>query len=552
MKKISILVLSFLVLISTFSYQYKVIEANNIHDDLVRVIVEIDKNKNKRQILRDIHSVTKARELRTFNHVLNGYSFEINRSQVENLELIDGVKKVNKVNGYYKMSTKAKEVTQILSSYTKYHNRGEGMVISVIDSGIDPNHKDMNSLNEPQKAKLSVDPKCQICNIKVPYGYNFVDNSYNFKDMPNNSEHGIHVAAIASASGQYQDDDPAGAVEGVASQAQVLGLKVFSNNPDIKTAYDDDILAAIEKSIEMKVDVINMSLGNPNGFVSPQDPIQQAIKKASDLGILVVVAAGNNGTSVYEDNGTGILNNTIEKDLKDIGMVASPATVPQALAVASSENSEVLQNEAILKVGNEEKYKFNYVYQLKEPENITVSIVHVNEGQESEYKDKDVNGKVVLIKRGTITFVDKINIAKKHGAKAAIIYNHQEAKVNMELAKAQELTTTLVAKDVGEKILELLKQHPDLQITLSNKLVYIPNVHSQEMSIFSSWGSTNNLDFKPEITGVGGQIYSASNDNKYRYESGTSMAAPQVAGSAIIALSELKKLIYLSQIMDNL
>ncbi len=60
-------------------------------------------------------------------------------------------------------------------------------------------------------------------------------------------------------------------VKGVAPEAQLLAMKVFSNNPEIKGAYDDDIIAAIEDSVKLG-DVINMSLGSDAGFSDPDDP----------------------------------------------------------------------------------------------------------------------------------------------------------------------------------------------------------------------------------------------------------------------------------------
>lgn len=54
------------------------------------------------------------------------------------------------------------------------------------------------------------------------------------------------------------------------------------------------------------------------------------------------------------------------------------------------------------------------------------------------------------------------------------------------------------------------------------------------MSTFSSWGPTPELQIKPEITGIGGSVYSAYTNGGYAYASGTSMASPYVAG--ILAL----------------
>lgn len=60
------------------------------------------------------------------------------------------------------------------------------------------------------------------------------------------------------------------------------------------------------------------------------------------------------------------------------------------------------------------------------------------------------------------------------------------------------------------------------------------------MSDFTSWGTSPDLRFKPEVTAPGGQIYSTVNDNRYESMSGTSMAAPHAAGGVALVVQYLK------------
>ena len=97
---------------------------------------------------------------------------------------------------------------------------------------------------------------------KVPYGYNYADESDEIRDSGIGGYHGMHVAGIVAANG----DTKTGGVRGVAPNAQLLGMKVFSNDALVSTVYEEVWLKAIDDSVKLGADVLNMSLGMGSGY----------------------------------------------------------------------------------------------------------------------------------------------------------------------------------------------------------------------------------------------------------------------------------------------
>ncbi|RRD46211.1 S8 family serine peptidase, partial [Arachnia propionica] len=78
------------------------------------------------------------------------------------------------------------------------------------------------------------------------------------------------------------------------------------------------------------------------------------------------------------------------------------------------------------------------------------------------------------------------------------------------------------------------------QITLSKELKTLPLTEQATPSQFTSWGATPELDFRPHIAGIGGEVYSTLNNNTYASNSGTSMASPHVAGVFALGLDHYR------------
>ena len=485
----------------------------------------------------------------SYTTAYNGFSMEADYEDIEKIEALDGVVSVHISKKY------ALPEPQLITSTGMVHApyawdtagyEGEGMLVAVIDSGIDFEHDDF-VLTNPVNAKLSLDdvgdllsgkelkaeafnetalPKEQLYkSSKVPFAYDYADHDTDAKpDMSKDqaSEHGVHVSGIVGANGTL--------VKGVAPEAQIAGMKVFSDND--KYAYEEDIVAGIEDAIAIGADVINMSLGSVAGFVSDEDPDQKAILSAKEAGIVVAVSAGNSGR--FGDDWLGYTFPWFP----DTGLVGSPSVGNGTLSVASSENLEMNLSYFTTEEDKRIGYKVSSGPDIAEAAGtMPIEFVLVpGYGEMKDYEDIDVENKVALVKRGELDFTVKIQNAYDNHAKAIIIYNNAgEELVSMQY-EDYTIPAVFITQSDGEALAALSEDGKNEIVFSNGKTDFFENYFAGEISSFSSWGPSASLTMKPEITAPGGNIYSTVNDDKYEVMSGTSMAAPHIAGASALML----------------
>jgi subtilisin family serine protease len=166
-------------------------------------------------------------------------------------------------------------------------NRGAGVKIGIIDSGIDSKHPDLAA--------------------NFVGGWDFIEGD----DTPQDGfGHGTFVAGIIGAV-----DDSQGVV-GVAPEASLYAYRVLDSSGIGNANTWDLVIAALDRSILDGMDVVNMSFGS---FGDPGQDVLDACDRAAAAGILLVAAAGNLGTF----DGTG--NN-----------VTYPARYSSTMAVAAT------------------------------------------------------------------------------------------------------------------------------------------------------------------------------------------------------------------------
>lgn len=483
-----------------------------------------------------------ATPIEEFTTVFNGFSTFLSTSEIAKVEALPEVATVHVVNEYERPEVKPDMVTsngmvQAEQTWGDYGFAGEGTVVAVIDSGIDANHRDYRitdsktaelTKSEVDQAITSFGLPGEYVNEKVPYAYNYYDENDDIKDdSPGASMHGQHVSGTVAANGDLEN----GGIKGVAPEAQILGLKVFSNDPNYASTYGDIYIKAIDDAIKLGADVINMSLGSTAGFVDADSPEQQAVQRAVDNGVFMSISAGN---SAYFGHGFDLPT----ASNPDTGVVGAPSVSQASTSVASLENDQI-QLDAF-RVGDEKiGWKKQDGPAFSEG---TYDIVYVGDGQPENYAGKDVKGKLVLAVRDGGYFYSKIQkTAEAQGAAGVIVRGAVSHGDYVSMALDQPLIpmASLSIQD-GNELIEKLAEGP-LQLTFAGDRISVNNRAAGAMSDFTSWGVTPNLDFKPELSAPGGQIFSTFNDNQYGLMSGTSMAAPHVAGGAALVLERVDR-----------
>jgi lactocepin len=488
-----------------------------------------------------------------FTTVFNGFSGEVQYGDISAIESLPNVKNVYLANEYERPVTEPNMATshEFIQSYQAWLDgkyKGEGMVVAIIDSGMDPSHRDMVlspttdfdlAQADINSLKAEQDLLGKFYTNKIPYGYNYFDRSLEIRDLvPGGSNHGMHVGGTVGANGNPDN----GGIKGVAPEAQLLAMKVFSNDPGYASTFSDIYLVAIDEAIKLGADVLNMSLGSVASFYSPEDPANLAITRAVDNGVVASVSAGNS-----RHLGRGYKTPFAENP--DIGVVGAPGLSYDSIQVAASGNKQTwysynlsLNGNAILDPAKPYGYSSDdWIEKLGDKEYDIVSLIG-KPGSAADYAGLDVTGKIVAVTRGGTPgpFIDKAAEAAKQGAAGIIVQDAGAAGAIFYYDLGGfAVPIIFISKPAGDQLHALVTAgHTNVKYSLEDS---IPAPQAGRPTEFSSWGTTPSLDIKPEIMAPGGNIYSTLNDNKYGLMSGTSMAAPHVAGGSALVMQYIKQ-----------
>lgn len=189
---------------------------------------------------------------------------------------------------------------------------GSGIGIAIIDSGIS------------ETRDLSV--TSANSSSRIVYSQSFVSGPSGTGDQYG---HGTHVAGIAAGNANSSNgSNYTKSFRGVAHNAKLINLRVLDSKG---VGTDSSVIAAIDKAISLKarynIRVINLSLGRPVFESYKTDPLCQAVERAWKAGIVVIVAAGNEGR-----------NNS--QNTQGYATITSPANHPLVITVGAMKMSD--------------------------------------------------------------------------------------------------------------------------------------------------------------------------------------------------------------------
>ena len=434
---------------------------------------------------------------------------------------------------------------QLMMHADQVTQKGEGKVVAVVDTGVDMTHPAFAgalggtpALSADKVASLTPqlgDGKAgTYVSEKFPFAYDYADNDPDASPTGQAGSHGTHVAGIAAGN--------AGEIVGIAPDAQIIVAKVArSVEGDIT---DSGLLAALDDMVILHPDVINLSLGQLGGMDNEADSVYATVfKSLQDVGVTVNAAAGNHYTAGY--------GNTSGKNLPfasdpDSSTQCEPATYSSVVSVASVDNS--LAHSAFTvgdrdipfqRAGGADGQKMPDLSDLTGGpfEYVDGGIGSAEDGAALKAKyPEGLAGKIVLVKRGSLTFQTKFNNIAGSKPAGFIVYNNVpgDSLVVMSLA-TDGVPAAFISQADGEAMLAAADHH----LSVAPGKVVAPS-SKYSMSSFSSWGVTPDLRLKPEVAAPGGNIYSSVPGGTYEFMSGTSMATPQMAGVSAVVLQRVQ------------
>jgi hypothetical protein len=432
--------------------------------------------------------------------------------------------------------------------YSKFRggqrNAGEGLIIGVLDTGIDTSNPSLRALPEPRPDAEVIAKKWKggcdagdatehrvTCNNKV------IGAQYFNKGLSNPTEtdwaspmdadsHGTHTATTAAGNidvpATVPDSGISGRISGLAPAARIAAYKVCWSTgcPSV------DLVAGFDRAVADGVDVINYSIGGGNGDPTTS-PVYTAMYNAARAGVFVSAGAGNSGPGTVSNNVPWVA--TVAASTHDVGYRTSVTlgngTVYEGVGISAdaAPSAPLVDAAKAARSGVEAAQA-----ELCKPDTLDPAVV---------------KGAIVLCKRGDNARIDKSAQVKAAGGVGMVLYNATAAEE--EVADAHTIPSVHVDSTTGAAVKAYAAgSGATAEIGAARGV----EQQAPQVAGFSSGGFDQTSDgdlIKPDMTAPGVDIVAGTTpgggEGAFKGEqgmmSGTSMAAPHVAGLALLLRS---------------
>jgi subtilisin family serine protease len=453
---------------------------------------------------------------------------------------------------------------------------GSDVTVGIIDTGIDYTHADFGGPGTEQAfsdAQVLADPwaapAALIDASKVAGGYDFAGDAYDGFTTPQPDAnpldcagHGTHVSGTTGGYGVNADGstftgpwdttvpfDTMAIGPGVAPEVQLYGLRVFGCDGFtnlVTEALDWAVDPNGDNNFSDHLDVVNMSLGSDYG--SAEDPDSVASNNAVDLGVVVVASAGNSG-DVYQVSG-------------------SPGSAVKAISVAASADStDVLDGVAVTvdSVTTDYPASQSVAYPWTTQPGVTNgTVVRIGDWSQPPSdanpidgcsaftgpQEAAIDGNVVVLAWDASDTTRRCGSAGRTGrvydagGTGAILASDLQL-IDAGITGSPFIPAVLTTEAGTVALSDALTAGKTVTATLTNALHNSQRIvlsgsqdPTDEMASFTSRGGVQQGNIKPDVSAPGVTIFSAAvgTGDEGVSMSGTSMAAPHVAGLAALAI----------------